>query len=117
MSDATSVDATSVLFGLEDEFGVLDVERVATGTVKVVIEQKAREGPCPECGVLSSAIKDRPVTRVKDLPACGSDRRAVVAETSPRVHRDAVPTADIHPGLLGGAAPRPGDRAAAGAGG
>jgi hypothetical protein len=28
MSDATSVDATSVLFGLEDEFCVLDVGRV-----------------------------------------------------------------------------------------
>ena len=88
MSDATSVDATSVLFGLEDEFGVLEVQRVATGTVKVVIEQKAREGPCPECGVLSSAIKDRPVIRVKDLPACGQavqlwwrKRRLVCTET------------------------------------
>jgi transposase len=29
----------------------------------------AREGPCPICGVLSSAVKDRPVMRVKDLPA------------------------------------------------
>jgi transposase len=70
MSDATSVDA-SVLFGLEEEFGLLDVQRIDAKTVKVIIEQTAREGPCPACGVLSSAVKDRPVMRLKDLPACG----------------------------------------------
>ena len=37
-------------------------------TVKVIIEQKAREGPCPECGVLAAVVKDRPVMRIKDLP-------------------------------------------------
>ena len=53
MSDATSVDA-SVLFGLEEEFGLLDVQRIDAKTVKVIIEQTARDGPCPACGVLSS---------------------------------------------------------------
>ena len=80
-------DATSVLFGLEDEFRVLEVERVDVSSVKVIIEQTAREGPCPACGVLSAAVKDRPVMRLKDLPASGQTvelwwrkRRLVCAE-------------------------------------
>src|SRR5215204_5835802 len=64
-------DATSVLFGLEDEFRVLNVHRVDQDTVKVIIEQTAREGSCPACGVITSAVKDRPLMRVKDLPASG----------------------------------------------
>ena len=64
-------DATSVLFGLEHEFSVLEVQRIDTATVKVIIEQAAREGPCPECGVLSGAVKDRPGMRLKDLPVSG----------------------------------------------
>jgi transposase len=87
MSDATSVDATSVLFGLEDEFDVFKVERVDAATVKVVIEQLAREGPCPDCGVITCVVKDRPLMRLKDLPASGRrvelwwrKRRLVCAE-------------------------------------
>jgi transposase len=64
-------DLTAVLFGLEDEFCVLSVERRSPAAVKVVVEQTAREGPCPDCGVLSSTVKDRPLRRVKDLPASG----------------------------------------------
>jgi transposase len=71
MSDGTSVDPTVVLFGLEDEFSVLSVERIDPTAVRMLIEQTAGEGPCPKCGVLTSAVKDRPVMRVKDLPACG----------------------------------------------
>ena len=74
-------DATSVLFGLEHEFSVLEVRRVDATTVKVIIEQAAREGPCPECGVFSGTVKDRPVMRLKDLPDLWADRGAVVAET------------------------------------
>jgi transposase len=87
MSDATSVDATAVLFGLEDEFGVCDVGRIDAVTVKVLIEQPAREGPCPDCGVLTGMVKDRPVMRLKDVPASGQrielwwrKRRLVCAE-------------------------------------
>ena len=40
-------DAMSVLFGLEHEFSVVEVRRVDATTVKVIIEQAAREGPCP----------------------------------------------------------------------
>jgi transposase len=87
MSDATSVDATAVLFGLEDEFGVCDVQRIDAVTVKVMIEQIARDGPCPDCGVLAGAVKDRPVMRLKDVPASGQrvelwwrKRRLICAE-------------------------------------
>jgi transposase len=80
-------DATSVLFGLEDEFGVLEVQRVGSTGLKVSIEQLAREGPCPVCGVLTGTVKDRPVMRLKDLPASGQTvelwwrkRRLVCAE-------------------------------------
>jgi transposase len=71
MSDATSVDPTAVLFGLEEEFSVLSVDRVDLTTVKMIIEQTAREGPCPACGVLSAVMKERSLRRLKDLPACG----------------------------------------------
>ena len=71
MSDATSVDPTAVLFGLEEEFSVLDVERIDPVSVKMIIEQTVRAGPCPACGVLTSAVKERPLRRLKDLPACG----------------------------------------------
>jgi transposase len=64
-------DATSVLFGLEDEFRVLEVQRVDVFSVKLIIEQTVREGPCPACGVFSGAVKDRPVMRLKDLPMSG----------------------------------------------
>jgi hypothetical protein len=63
--------ATSVLFGLEHEFSVREVRRVDATAVKVVIEQAAREGPCPACGVFSGTVKDRPWMRLKDLPVSG----------------------------------------------
>jgi hypothetical protein len=47
------------------------VQRIAPTAVEMIIEQMAREGPCPVCGMLSSVVKDRPLMRVKDLPACG----------------------------------------------
>jgi transposase len=81
MTDATGVpfevlsdvlsDAAAVLFGLEAEFGILNVERTGPAAVKLIIEQTARDGPCPACGVLSSTVKDRPQVRIKDLPASG----------------------------------------------
>ena len=64
-------DPAAVLFGLEDEFAVLQVERMSADTIKVVVELTAREGPCPACGVLSSVVKERPLGRLKDLPAAG----------------------------------------------
>jgi len=56
MSDVTSADPTAVLFGLEGEFGVLGVQRIDPGAVKMIIEQAAREGPCPACGVLTATV-------------------------------------------------------------
>src|ERR671920_2505152 len=63
-------ETTSVLFGLDDH-RVLDVERVAGRVVRVVIETVEREGACPACGVLSARVKDRPLVRLRDLPASG----------------------------------------------
>jgi hypothetical protein len=70
MSDATSVDAPSVLFGLEDGFGVRDVQRIDAITVKVVIDQLAREGPPGVWGDHREG-QGPPVMRLTDLPACG----------------------------------------------
>src|SRR5687768_17077125 len=64
-------DPAAVLFGLEDEFAVLHVERMTLDSIKVVVELTAREGPCPACGVLTSAVKERPLGRLADLPAAG----------------------------------------------
>ena len=84
----------------------------APDAVKVVVELTAREGPCPACGVLSSAVKERPLSRLKDLPACGQQvelwwrkRRLVCGETL-------VPAALVHPDLHCGAAAGPGHRTA-----
>jgi hypothetical protein len=60
-----------VLSGLEHEFSVVEVRCVDAAAVKVIIEPAAREGPCPECGVVSRTVKDRPVMRLKDLPTFG----------------------------------------------
>src|SRR6476661_9924252 len=64
-------DPAVVLFGLEHDFAVLQVERMSVDSIKVVVELTAREGPCPACGVLTSAVKERPLGRLKDLPAAG----------------------------------------------
>src|SRR3954447_13047863 len=71
--EATSVfDPTSLLFSL-DEYVVVEVSRVdlTAETVRVVIEPKTQEGGCPGCGVMSSRIKDRPLSRIRDLQASG----------------------------------------------
>jgi transposase len=64
-------DATSLLFGLEDEFCVLEVQRIGSSGLRLVMEQTAREGPCPACGVFTGRVKDRPLVRLKDLPVSG----------------------------------------------
>jgi transposase len=63
--------SAAVLFGLEHQFRVLHAQRTAPEAIKVVVELTAREGPCPACGVLTTAVKERPLSRLKDLPASG----------------------------------------------
>ena len=82
------IDSTSVLFGLEGEFVVASLERLGSNDLRVVIEHQEREAPCPECGVLTSRVKQRPWVRVKDLRAGGQvvqlwwrKRRLVCAES------------------------------------
>ena len=60
-------DRTTLLFALP-EFRVLDVTLEPGGARQVLVESVAEQGGCPGCGVLSGLIKDRPTSRVKDLP-------------------------------------------------
>ena len=60
-------DRTTLLFALP-AFRVLDVSLEPDGGRRVLVESLATEGGCPACGVLSGWIKDRPTSRVKDLP-------------------------------------------------
>jgi transposase len=46
-------DGTTVLFGVEDEFTVLHVERLSPEQVRVVMEVTSGEDGCPACGVVS----------------------------------------------------------------
>jgi hypothetical protein len=105
---------TAMLFGLEEEFSVLTVDRCGPRAVKVIIEHIARDGPCPDCGVLSSVVKDRPLIRVKDLPGVGSGGTAVVAQTPLSMRRGPVPALVVHPDRGGGAAAWPAHRTAPG---
>lgn len=68
-------DPTSLLFGLES-FRVVDVARVAGAVVQVVIETVAVQQECPDCGVMSARVKQRPLVRIRDLPA--ADQEVVV---------------------------------------
>jgi transposase len=60
-------DRTTLLFALP-AFRVLQVSLEPDGGRRVLVESLATEGGCPGCGVLSALIKDRPTSRVKDLP-------------------------------------------------
>ena len=89
--------ATAVLFGIEDEFDVLSVDRLEPGQIKIIIESVSREGPCPACGVISGRVKDRPLRRITDPCGERSADAAVVAERSPGLCRGAVPAEVVHP--------------------
>ena len=60
-------DRTTLLFALSD-YRVLDVVLESDGGRRVLVESVAVVGGCPACGVMSGLIKDRPTSRVKDLP-------------------------------------------------
>ena len=60
-------DRRTLLFALP-EFRGLEVTLEPDGGRRVLVESVADQGGCPGCGVLSGLIKDRPVSRVKDLP-------------------------------------------------
>ena len=59
-------DRTTLLFALPQYR--LDVTPEPGGGRRVLVESIAEQGGAPACGVLSSVIRDRPVSRVKDLP-------------------------------------------------
>ena len=60
-------DRTTLLFALP-HYRVLDVTPEPGGGRRVLVESILAQGGCPACGVLSGVIRDRPVSRVKDLP-------------------------------------------------
>jgi transposase len=102
LSDSTQVlsDAAGVVFGLEAEFRVVSAGRTGPTAIELIMEQVAREGPCPACGVLSSAVKDRPLVRIKDLPASGQTvelwwrKRRLLCREEPCPRRSFTQTAD-----------------------
>lgn len=64
-------DSTSILFGMP-EIAVVNVERVADDEGKperlVHIERPQEWAACPECGVVSTTVRQRRTTRPRDLP-------------------------------------------------
>jgi transposase len=60
-------DGTTVLFALPG-YRVLEVSREDDGGRRVLVETVAAEGACPDCGVFTGRVQDRPVRRVKDVP-------------------------------------------------
>ena len=74
--------ATSVLFGIEDEFDVVSVERLDPGQVQIIIEMRSAVAPCPACGVFTSRVKDRPGAPSHGSARIGAADQVVVAEAS-----------------------------------
>jgi transposase len=60
-------DRTTLLFALPG-YRVLDVSLEHDGGRRVLVESVAEQGGCPACGLLSRRIRDRPTSRIKDLP-------------------------------------------------
>ena len=73
-----------MLFGIEDEFDVVGVERLDPGQVQIMIEMRSAVAPCPACGVFTSRVKDRPVRRSGicphrgSRPSCGGSKRRLL---------------------------------------
>ena len=102
-------DSLKELFGPEVEFGVVSVERIDADSVKMIIEQIAREEAVLGVwgavfdgeGPAGGAAEGPPGLRV-----CGG---SVVAETSPDLYRGVVPAWVVHSAVSGGAATWSGD--------
>ena len=108
--------ATSVLFGIEDEFDVVSVERLHPGQVQSIIEMQATDAPCPACGVFTSRVKDRPVRRVRDLPASGQQTKLWCRKRRLLCVESLGPRRSFTQEKCGDSASQPGDRAAGGQG-
>ena len=101
LSDPAEVlsDPAAMLFGLEAEFTVLRVERTGPAAVKVIIEQAAREGPCPALRGAVGGGEGAAAGPGQGPPGVRAAGRAVVAETPPVVPRIVVSAAVVHPDL------------------
>ena len=70
-----------------------------------------------DCGVFSSVVKDRPLIRVKDLPASGQAVELWWRKRRLSMRGGRVSASVVHPDRGGGAAARPDHRTAPGQGG
>ena len=66
MSQTTAAGAASVLFNLPG-YRVLSVVRDGSGHRSVTVETEETEAACPSCGVLSSAVHQRTLQRIRDV--------------------------------------------------
>jgi hypothetical protein len=76
-------DATSVLFGLEDEFVVVEVQRIDASRVKVLIEQLVREGAVSGVRGVYRGGEGPAGDAAEGSAGVRAGRGAVVAETPP----------------------------------
>lgn len=67
VQNSAAASAADVLFGMEGVFRVLDADHPEPGKVRVLVEAVAVGGTHPACGTVSSRVKERPLTRLKDL--------------------------------------------------
>ncbi len=109
-------DGRTLLFALP-AFRVLEVSLEPDGGRRVLVESVATGGGCPACGVLSDWTKDRPTSRIRDLPhgvvplrVWIRKRRFVCAERA-SVRRSFTETSAQLPAVGGAAAGCPSARA------
>jgi hypothetical protein len=74
-------DATSVLFGLEHEFSVVEVRRVDAAAVKVIMEQAGAGGPVSSVWGGQQRGEGSAGDAAEGSADLWADRGAVVAET------------------------------------
>lgn len=73
-----------ILVGLP-AVNILEVEEIEGGEVRVTVESRVTEVPCPACGS-ATRVKERPIVELVDLPCCGRAVRLLW-----RKHRLACP--------------------------
>ena len=88
-------DVTTLLFALPG-FRVLDVTIERDGGRRVLVENIPGEGGCPDCGVLSGQIKDRPTSRAKDPPTRPGSAPGLGPQAPVRLRRGALRAEVVH---------------------
>jgi len=92
-------NATSVLFGLEAEFEVVEVDRAGAHDVRVVVELVSREAACPACGGAHVACQGPAPGGGQGPRRLRAAGRPVVVQTATGLCRAAVPEGIVHSAL------------------